>query len=47
MLVCRKLYSQDIAPDRFQDPTINDMYPQKDYHRMYVGEIVKCLVNES
>jgi len=47
VLVCRKLYAQDIRPDRFLDPTISDMYPQRDYHRMYVGEIVQCLVNES
>jgi flavin reductase (DIM6/NTAB) family NADH-FMN oxidoreductase RutF len=43
VLACRKLYFQDISPERFLDPKIEDMYPQKDYHRMYVGEIVKCL----
>ncbi len=42
-LCCSKLYFQDIEPGRFLDPAINGMYPQKDYHRMYVGEIVKCL----
>ena len=46
VLLCRKLYFQDIGPERFLAPTINDMYPEKDYHRMYVGEIVKCLVKE-
>jgi flavin reductase (DIM6/NTAB) family NADH-FMN oxidoreductase RutF len=46
VLVCRKLYFQDIGPERFLDPKIHDMYPQKDYHRMYVGAIEKCLVNE-
>ncbi|HUJ17889.1 MAG TPA: flavin reductase family protein [Nitrospirota bacterium] len=46
VLVCRKIYSQDIDPGLFLDPSIQDMYPQKDYHRMYVGEIVKCLVGE-
>lgn len=44
VLACRKLYFQDIGPERFLDPAINDMYPQKDYHRMYVGEIEQCLV---
>jgi flavin reductase (DIM6/NTAB) family NADH-FMN oxidoreductase RutF len=43
VLACKKLYFQDIAPERFIDARINDLYPQKDYHRMYVGEIVKCL----
>jgi len=44
VLACRKLYYQDIGPERFLDPKIESMYPQKDYHRMYIGEIVKCLV---
>jgi flavin reductase (DIM6/NTAB) family NADH-FMN oxidoreductase RutF len=43
VLACRKLYDQDIDPARFLDRTIESMYPQKDYHRMYVGEIVQCL----
>ena len=47
VLKCRKLYSQDILPDRFLDPGIERMYPQKDYHRMYVGEIVTCLEVEA
>jgi flavin reductase (DIM6/NTAB) family NADH-FMN oxidoreductase RutF len=44
VLKCRKLYFQDLSPERFLDPKIADLYPQKDYHRMYVGEIVRCLV---
>jgi flavin reductase (DIM6/NTAB) family NADH-FMN oxidoreductase RutF len=44
VLACRKLYFQDISPDRFLDPAIEGMYPLKDYHRMYVGEIKKCMV---
>lgn len=47
VLACRKIYSQDINPGRFLDPKIGDMYPQKDYHRMYIGEIEKCLVRET
>ncbi len=43
VLVCRKLYFQDISPERFLDPAIEGMYPQKDYHRMYVGAIERCL----
>ena len=27
-------------PARFLDPTIDRNYPDKDYHRMYFGEIV-------
>jgi flavin reductase (DIM6/NTAB) family NADH-FMN oxidoreductase RutF len=44
VLLCRKIYHQDIDPERFLDPKIVSLYPQKDYHRMYVGEITKCLV---
>lgn len=47
VLMCRKIYSQDISPERFLDPAIEGMYPQKDYHRMYIGEIVKCLVKDA
>jgi flavin reductase (DIM6/NTAB) family NADH-FMN oxidoreductase RutF len=47
VLLCRKLYYQDIAPERFLDPAIDSMYPQKDYHRMYVGGIERCLVKEA
>jgi len=43
VLACRKIYSQDMLPERFIDPKIESLYPQKDYHRMYFGEIVKCL----
>ncbi len=43
VLACRKLYYQDISPERFLDPKIESRYPQKDYHRMYIDEIVKCL----
>lgn len=40
---CRKLYFQDIIPANFQNSDIERFYPEKDYHRMYVGEVVRCL----
>jgi len=43
ILACRKLYHSDLDPRRFLDPRIERNYPKKDYHRMYVGEIVRCL----
>lgn len=47
VLVCKKLAFQDITPDGFIDPSIDkSCYPAKDYHRMYIGEIVSCLVRE-
>jgi flavin reductase (DIM6/NTAB) family NADH-FMN oxidoreductase RutF len=40
---CRKIYWQDISPQNFLDPALDGNYPDKDYHRMYVGEILHCL----
>lgn len=37
---CRKLYWQDLEPSQFLDPAIETLYPEKDYHRVYFGEIV-------
>ena len=44
-LVCRKLYYQDMDPSHFLDPTLENNYKNGDYHRIYVGEIVKVLKN--
>lgn len=43
VLICRKLYYQDINPELFLDKDIQNVYPLKDYHRMYIGEIVTTL----
>ena len=43
-LICRKLYQQDMTGESFVDPAVDEKnYPGKDYHRMYVGEIVAVL----
>jgi len=44
VLECRKIYIDDIDPRNFTDPKLDRHYPQKDYHRMYVGEIINVLV---
>ena len=42
--ICRKVYEQDMAGENFTDPAVEARnYPGKDYHRMYVGEIVAVL----
>lgn len=42
-LVCKKLYFQDLNSENFYDNSIDEKnYPNKDYHRMYVCEIVKA-----
>jgi flavin reductase (DIM6/NTAB) family NADH-FMN oxidoreductase RutF len=40
VLECRKLYYDDIKPELFQAFEIEKIYPKKDYHRFYIGEIV-------
>jgi len=42
IIECRKIYFDDINPDFFVDKTIDKLY-NKDYHRMYIGEIVEVL----
>lgn len=42
VLVCRKLYAQDLTPEGFIDPSLHSFYEKKDYHRMYIGEIVQA-----
>ena len=46
VLVCRKLYYDDLKPEHFLDTSIDEFYPQKDYHRMYIGEITQALVRQ-
>ncbi len=44
VFVCRKLYAQDLDPACFVDKEVDGKnYPKKDYHRMYIGEIVAAL----
>jgi flavin reductase (DIM6/NTAB) family NADH-FMN oxidoreductase RutF len=43
VLECRKLYYQDLNPEQFLDPEIDSKYyPKKDYHRMFVGEVLQA-----
>jgi flavin reductase (DIM6/NTAB) family NADH-FMN oxidoreductase RutF len=39
---CSKMYYADIDPTHFQNPDIDRHYPAKDYHRMYISEIINC-----
>ena len=42
VLECRKIYIHDLDPANFLDPSIHEKYPDKDYHRLYLGEVVRC-----
>ena len=45
IFVCKKIYHSPILENGFNDPNIIiDNYPKKDFHEMYVGEIVKVFV---
>jgi len=46
-IACRKIYFQDLNPGHFLDIKIHESYSEHDYHRMYVGEIIKILMKES
>ena len=43
VLVCRKRFVQSMDPQLIPDDVKERWYPQKDYHTMYIGEIVEAL----
>lgn len=46
-LVCRKLYRGTIQPEGFFDQRmVEEYYPDKDFHDLYIGEIIKVLVKD-
>lgn len=46
VLVCRKLYQAPLQAGGFIEPELlEENYPRRDLHEMYIGEIVKALVN--
>jgi len=44
VFICKKLYWHDIQPERFVDRNMMKHYPDHDYHREYIGEILEVLV---
>lgn len=47
VLICRKLYKQDLKEENFIDKSIVEKnYPLKDFHTMYIGEIEEIYVAE-
>jgi flavin reductase (DIM6/NTAB) family NADH-FMN oxidoreductase RutF len=42
VIECRKLFAQDMNPDSFIDESlIQKCYPDNDFHRMFVGEVLR------
>jgi flavin reductase (DIM6/NTAB) family NADH-FMN oxidoreductase RutF len=47
VIVCRKLYSDTIKPERFLDAALDlRCYPKGDHHTFYIGEVVETLKKE-
>ncbi len=47
VLICRKIYQSELQEDGFLcEDTIESNYPQRDFHTMYVGRIVKVLARD-
>jgi flavin reductase (DIM6/NTAB) family NADH-FMN oxidoreductase RutF len=44
---CRKIYRAVYEPSQFVDPAIDENYLNKDYHRVYFGEILAVAGAES
>ncbi len=39
-LECRVLATAEIDPSRFLDPAVERLYPARDYHRVYFGDVL-------
>ncbi len=44
VFLCKKLYQHDIKNDNFISPIREDVYSDGNFHRMYICEIIKCLI---
>lgn len=40
VIECQKIYADDLNPVHFIDQTLYDLYPNRDFHRIYYGEIL-------
>lgn len=46
-IICRKIYAQEFKPECFIADGIDEkVYPNKDYHTLYISEIEKIYVRE-
>lgn len=46
VLVCKKMYQDDICLSDMTDDVRERWYADQDYHTMYIAEITACYVNE-
>lgn len=46
VIICKKLYTDTLKPENFEDKGDDKKWYNNDYHKMYYGEILKVLVKE-
>ena len=47
VFICRKLYKQELKEECFIDKEVmNDSYPLRDFHTMYIGEIEEVYIKD-
>lgn len=46
VLVCRKMYAQEMDADEMPADVKEKWYPNRDYHTMYIGRIVEAYTKE-
>ena len=47
VLICKKMYAAELQESGFVYPeTLDESYPNRDLHTMYVGKIEKVLVRD-
>jgi flavin reductase (DIM6/NTAB) family NADH-FMN oxidoreductase RutF len=46
-LECRVLATLEVDPQRFLEPVISELYPQRDYHRAFLGEVLAAWADEA
>ena len=44
---CRVLATLDVEPSRFLDASVEELYPGKDYHRVFLGEVLAAWADEA
>ncbi len=48
IMECRKLFRSDFSPEHFVDSKlIKEAYPKSDFHRMYIGEVISCMIKNN
>ncbi len=43
VLICKKIYYQDLNPENLVEKSVLSLYPLNDFHRIYYGEVTSIL----